>query len=76
MDASGEERKKNLLRQRSHVRENKKEVRLSKSILREREREIESISLTLAFMTFFFVLEGRVTEIEKKIKKTKDGKLI
>jgi hypothetical protein len=33
------------------VCENKKEVRLSKSILRERERE--SISLTLAFMTFF-----------------------
>jgi hypothetical protein len=48
-------------------------VRLSKSILRERERE--SISLTLAFMTFF-VLKGRVTEIGKKIKKTKDGKLI
>jgi len=73
MDASGEERKKNILRQRSHVCENKKEVRLSKSILRERERE--SISLTLAFMTFF-VLEGRVTEIGKKIKKTKDSKLI
>jgi len=38
MDASGEERKKNILRQRSHVCENKKEVRLRKSILRERER--------------------------------------
>ena len=73
MDDSGEERKKNILRQRSHVRENEKEVRLSKSILRERERE--SISLTLAFMTFF-VLKGRVTEIGKKIKKTKDSKLI
>lgn len=41
----------------------------------ERERERESISLTLAFMTVF-VLEGRVTEIGKKIKKTKDSKLI
>jgi len=39
MDDSGEERKKNILRQRSHVRENEKEMRLSKSILRERERE-------------------------------------
>jgi len=39
------------------------------------ERERESISLTLAFM-IVFVLEGRVTEIGKKIKKTKDSKLI
>jgi len=75
MDDSGEERKKNILRQRSHVRENEKEMRLSKSILRERERERESISLTLAFM-IVFVLEGRVREIGKKIKKIKDSKLI
>jgi hypothetical protein len=39
MDDSGEERKKNILRQRSHARENEKEVRLSKSILRERENQ-------------------------------------
>ena len=51
MDAYGEEGKKNILWQRSHVRENEKEVRLSKSVLRKRER-IDS--LTLAFTTFFF----------------------
>jgi hypothetical protein len=51
MDNTGEERKKNILRQRSHMCENEKEMRLSKSILREKERE--SISVTLAFMTFF-----------------------
>lgn len=35
MDASGEERKKNILRQRSHVRENKSEI---EQINFERER--------------------------------------